>query len=391
MRPRGVLAWVLTLVAFLLAVIMTMVAYYMLNPVNWDGPGKFGAIALLFPLHLLAVMVVAAGLGWLAWRSGARLATGLLTLVAVLTATMALVPSVAVWKRARQLGVPLSPGAYLAHAGRLNEGLSQPDRSVVYWTAKDGTKLELDVWSTGKPNSGPLRPAVVIVHGGAWSHGNRSMVPAWDRWLNELGYEVFDVEYRLAPPVRWQDEVGDVKCALGWVAAHAAQYGLDPARISTMGFSAGGNLAMVAAYSAGDPQLPPSCDVPPVKVRSVVNIYGPADLVLGYRSSGSLRYVQAALRQYIGGTPEEFPERYRALSPIQHIGAKTPPTFTVLGESDRLVPVNQAHVLDQTLARAGVAHETVLLPANDHGFDVNWGGFGTRIARAKIRAFLQRN
>ena len=31
-----------------------------------------------------------------------------------------------------------------------------------------------------------------------------------------------------------------------------------------------------------------------------------------------------------------------------------------------------------------------LLPANDHGFDINWGGFGTQIARAKIRDFLKR-
>jgi acetyl esterase/lipase len=377
-------------VAFLLAAVMAAVAYYMLNPVDWDGLGRLGAIALLFPLHLLIITVAAAGLGFLAWRRRARSATSMFGLVVVLTGIMALAPNIGAWQRAGALNVPLSLAVYLANVGHLNMGLPQPERSVVYGTAKDGTRLELDVWSTGKPDSGPLRPAIVIVHGGAWSHGHRSMLPAWDRWLNELGYEVFDVEHRLAPRAHWQDEVGDVKCALGWVAGHATQYGVDPARISTMGFSAGGNLAMVAAYSVGDPLLPPSCDVPPVEVRSVVNIYGPADLVLGYRSSGSLRYVQAVLRQYIGGTPEEFPERYRALSPISHVGAKTPPTFTILGESDRIVPVNQAHVLDQALTGAGVAHETVLLPGHDHGFDVNWGGFGTQIARDRIRDFLQR-
>ena len=44
---------------------------------------------------------------------------------------------------------------------------------------------------------------------------------------------------------RWQDETGDVKCALGWVAAHAAEYQIDPTRISVTGFSAGGTLAML--------------------------------------------------------------------------------------------------------------------------------------------------
>jgi len=40
------------------------------------------------------------------------------------------------------------------------------------------------------------------------------------------------------------------------------------------------------------------------------------------------------------------------------------------------------------LAGPGVAHETYILPANDHGFDTNWGGFGTQIARARIKEFL---
>jgi len=55
------------------------------------------------------------------------------------------------------------------------------------------------------------------------------------------------------------------------------------------------------------------------------------------------------------------------------------------------VPLDQAGMLDQALSKAGVAHETYSLRGNDHGFDVNWGGFGTQIARAKIEDFLQRH
>lgn len=50
----------------------------------------------------------------------------------------------------------------------------------------------------------------------------------------------------------------------------------------------------------------------------------------------------------------------------------------------------QADALDAALAKVGVPHETYLLPANDPGFDANWGGFGTQIARAKIESFLAR-
>jgi len=389
-EPRRAVVWLLTLMAFLLAVMTAGLAYSMAYPVRWDGPGRLGALALHFPLHLLLLTMIAAGLAAIASWCRAGLATGVFSLVVMMTVTMALTPIVAVWQRARGLNVPLSLGTYLASAGHLNTGLPQQDRSVVYGTANDGTRLELDVWRTGKPDTGPLRPAILLVHGGAWTHGNRSMLPAWDRWLNELGYEVFDVEYRMPPPQRWLDEIGDVKSALGWVAAHATEYHVDPARISLMGASAGGNLSMLAAYSAGDPQLPPSTDVPSVTVRSEINFYGPTDMALLYRGCKSPEYVRPLMREYIGGTPEEFPERYRVLSPLTHVSTKSPPTLILLGTSDRLISADHAEALKVALTRAGVPHEMVLLPANDHGFDVNWGGFGTQIARAKIRDFLAR-
>jgi hypothetical protein len=46
-------------------------------------------------------------------------------------------------------------------------------------------------------------------------------------------------------------------------------------------------------------------------------------------------------------------------------------------------------MLDEALTKAGVANELYLLPASDHGFDINWGGFGTQIVRTKIQHFLQ--
>ncbi len=375
--------------AFLLAVTMTVVAYYMLNPVDFTGLGILGFIALTFPLHLLAITIVAAALGALTWRCGARLGAAMFGMGAVLTVVMALWPCLALWQRAREIDVSLSLGDYLANALRPNSGAPDPARSVVYGTAPDGAKLELDVWRATNADTDRPHPAFVRLHGGGWIQGRRGEFGAWNRWLNDLGYDVFDIEYRLDPPERWRDEVGDVKCALGWVAVHAASYEIDPARIGAMGYSAGAQLAMLAAFTPGDPQLPPSCDAPPVPVKIVVNFYGPTDLARGYDESGSLAYAQDALRQYIGGPPAEYPERYRAASPISHIGPGTPPTITLLGESDRIVTTDQAQILDAALTGAGVPHETYLLPATDHAFDLNWGGFATQIARAKIRQFLQ--
>jgi len=382
--------WAPTVLACPLAVIIVALAVYFLHPTDATAlPHDLGARALSFSPHLLVVTILALGLGLLARWLRARLAANVFGLVALLSLFLALWPSIVMWQLARQENVPLSLGTYLAYAAHRDIGGPQLDRTVVYGTAADGTQLVLDVWLTDMANTGSSLPAVVKVHGGGWTGGSRSQGSDWNKWLNQLGYHVFDVEYRMPPPARWKDEVGDVKCALGWVAVNASKYRIDPARISIMGNSAGGNLAMLAAYSMGDPRLPSSCDVPTVPVRSVVNLYGPADLTLFYGSSGSLTDIQHVLKQYIGGSLTQYPDRYRAVSPLSYVGAKTSPTITLLGTSDHIVPTDQARSVDEALTQAGVTYETYLLPCNDHAFEVNWGGFGAQFAREKIRTFLR--
>jgi acetyl esterase/lipase len=350
--PRGMGQWALTALACPLAVIAVALAVYFLHPADATAlPRGVGARALSFSLHLLVVTIVALGLGLLAGWLRARLAAGVFGLVVILSSFLALWPSVAMWQLARQEHVPLSLDTYLAYAAHRDIGGPQLERTVVYGTAADGTRLVLDVWLSDGAVTGSSRPAIVKVHGGGWTGGSRSQAIDWNRWLNQLGYQVFDVEYRMPPPERWKDEVGDVKCALGWVAANAPKYGIDPTRISIMGYSAGGNLAMLAAYSMGNPRLPPSCDLPTVSVKSVINLYGPADLTLFYGSSGSLANVQSVLRQYIGGSPTQYPNRYRAVSPLSYVDPKAPPTITLLGTSDHIVPTDQARSLDQRSAR----------------------------------------
>ena len=108
---------------------------------------------------------------FLAKRAGAGLAVWILSLAMIMTVAMALTPAIAVWRQARQLGVPLSLGSYLANAGCPNLGPPQRERSVVYGTAPDGTKLELDVWRTGhrRPYAGSMRSVTSRPRWAGWS------------------------------------------------------------------------------------------------------------------------------------------------------------------------------------------------------------------------------
>jgi acetyl esterase/lipase len=384
--------WSLTTLAAMAVIAALLVGYYFVDPGDYGAlPRRVACTALAFPVIILgsaSLATLAAGIA--AW-SGAKLACAGFGLAAVVLLLLAVWPAVGLWSMARTENVAVSVAWHFALDRQSKDVPSRVTQNVVYGRAADGTDLVLDVWPATAPAHGGLRPAFVRVHGGSWIYGAKSQFPNWNTWLNELGYVVFDVEYRMPPPNHWKDEVGDVKCASGWVLDNADKYGIDPSRISMTGYSAGGNLAMLAAYSMKAPDLPPSCEARPVPVKTVVNVYGPTDLTRFYDTTGNPDYVREALATYVGGPVAQFPDRYKAISPLNYVGSKTPPTITILGLSDRMVPKEQAVRLDQALDAAGIAHETYFLPGTDHGFDANWGNLATQLARAKIKAFVEKN
>jgi acetyl esterase/lipase len=193
------------------------------------------------------------------------------------------------------------------------------------------------------------------------------------------------------PGTDWQASVADTKCAVGWVAAHATEYGADASRISTFGGSAGGHLSLLTAYSAGEPQLKSSCDFAPPRLKSAIAFYPPTDFVDYAEGPQTNAVGLRVLHGLLGGSVVEYRDRYRVASPITYVRSDSPPTLSVQGIRDQLVPVRQTELLDAALSKAGVPHEVVYLPWTDHAFDGSWGNFATQIARAKVAEFLRRN
>ncbi len=236
----------------------------------------------------------------------------------------------------------------------------------VLFAAPNGHPLRLDVYEPEHADG--LRPAVIVVHGGAWFQGDKSTYAfgLHDRWLAAQGYVVFDVQYRLSG--RWPAPLNDVKCAIRWVRANAARYDVDPGRIALVGRSAGAHLALMAAYTANDPAYSPGCfgdSADPLgdAVQAVVASYAPSDLRLWPAESGG------AIAQLLGGLPDEIPALYANASPVSHVRPGLPPTLLIHGQRDRLVPPAHSELLANHLRAAGVKTVLLRIPWGRHGVD----------------------
>lgn len=393
----GLVGGLLAVLALCWTGIALLLALQIVLPTRTFTLWFFTVLAKESSLLLAAFASFGIVLAALARFSGARRVAMIAAALGTVAIFLSLVPTAQAWITASAENVSLSPSEQFA-------GLSSaPDRSpeTVTYASPDGEELGLEVWEPPGDAVGGSRerPAVVMVHGGGWHTGTRSKTPLWDAWLAERGYVVFDIDYRLTPPPRWQDATGDVKCAVGWVKENADRYGVDPDRVALVGYSAGGHLALLSAYSEDDTGLPPSCNVEDTGVSAVAAFYPPTDLRRFYEMEwpwSNPNFVGLeATKRFLGGTPAAVPDRYRAASPVVHVDADDPHTFLVHGGTDRIVPIEQSELLARRLREAGVSHRLLELPwANhsfDHATDLSWSGSGAQITRSALAGFLERH
>lgn len=127
----------------------------------------------------------------------------------------------------------------------------QVDRREVTVPAEDGAPIHLSIFSPS--HRAPAAPCVYWMHGGGMIMGDRfSQIDIPLEWLDEFGAVVVSAEYRLAPEATGTTPVEDCHRGLLWVAEHAAELGVDPARIIVAGASAGGGLAAGLTLLARD-------------------------------------------------------------------------------------------------------------------------------------------
>ncbi|RCG33004.1 alpha/beta hydrolase [Sphaerisporangium album] len=131
------------------------------------------------------------------------------------------------------------------------------DRRELTIPTPDGARLPMSIFSPGGADRSTAAPCVYWIHGGGMVMGDRfSQIDIPLEWLDLLGAVVVSVDYRLAPEVTGTTLVDDCYQGLLWVAGHAGELGVDPARIVVAGASAGGGLAAGVTLMARDRGTP---------------------------------------------------------------------------------------------------------------------------------------
>ncbi len=208
-------------------------------------------------------------------------------------------------------------------------------------------------------------PALIFFHGGGWVIGDLETHDVLCRQLTAgAGISVVNVDYRLAPEHKFPAALDDAWAATRWVAAHAADLGVDPARLAVGGDSAGGNLAAVVALLARDHGGP--------SLALQVLTYPVTDVAAESPSydefADGFMLTRESMRWFIA---HYLPDRHDAhdwrLSPLRAPSlAGVAPALVVTAGFDPLRDEGEAYA--RRLRDAGVRVDTICYGGMIHGF-----------------------
>jgi acetyl esterase/lipase len=256
-------------------------------------------------------------------------------------------------------------------------GLEAQAREIVpdvVYGHKDGMALTFDVFKPADPNGA----GVLYMVSGGWFSRYRAPEEAQESYapLLDAGFTVFAVRHGSSPRYHVAEAVDDVTLANRYIHAHAAEWGVDPARLGVTGGSAGGHLSLMLGNNGtdGDPRADDPLLRVPNRIRAVVAYYPPVDL-----------------RQWRGPSerfpaldfPEEDGER---ISPILQVSPDDPPTLLIHGTADRTVPISHSERAYAAFQEAGVETDYIIMDGAGHGFR---GEQAEQATAARVQWFVE--
>jgi acetyl esterase/lipase len=261
-------------------------------------------------------------------------------------------------RRSILIRAPRAAGTRVLMRARLIRDLLLPGGRTFRYGPDRSQRCELHLPAGTEPH-----PLVILIHGGAWQKRHSKLVMrSLARDLRRRGWAVWNIEYRrLGAGGGWPETFLDVGAAIDRVRELRAP--LDLARVSVVGHSAGGHLALWAAARAGLPADAPGAPAAgtPIRIARAVALAGVCDLASAHGAGRG-----GAVGRLLGGSPQDVPERYALADPLMRVPL-TMPVLLVHGVLDTAVSVWQSRNYARAARAAGGDVELVELEGEAGG------------------------
>jgi acetyl esterase/lipase len=221
---------------------------------------------------------------------------------------------------------------------------NEKDLKNIAYAEVDGHKLLLDIYL---PSSNTVPYLIVWVHGGAWHSGSKASPPLS---FVASGYALASIDYRLSVEAKFPAQMYDIKAAIRYLRANAAQYGYRADKIIIAGSSAGGHLATLAGVTNNDRELEGNLGrhtQTSSAVQAILDYYGPTNFttIMKQSTPHGVGVRGPAMALLLGHTVDNTPDLAKKASPVLQVDAHDPPLLIFHGDQDIQVPINQSHEL----------------------------------------------
>ncbi|GAB5402275.1 MAG: hypothetical protein Aurels2KO_05060 [Aureliella sp.] len=266
-----------------------------------------------------------------------------------------------------------SSEAMPAGAKRPAVTLPQPSlrRGLRIWRnvelVRDSVAVKFDVY---RPDDQRGLPLVLMIHGGAWSIGDKRSMEMHAKQLANEGFVVVSTNYRLAPKHQYPAQLDDCDFVLQWLLSNPEHFDAATEHYALWGYSAGAQLAVVLASRQTKAGRSPVCCI----AGGI-----PGDFLWVPEDSDMLAHV-------FGGTRAQKPDVYRDASPVECVTPDLCPHFIYHGTVDFVVPYKVGRRMYEKLKSAGVAAELLEVAGKEHFF-----AFVDSTARKQAIAFIKKN
>ena len=267
--------------------------------------------------------------------------------------------------QAQPQGAPQMPGA-------------EPTYKDINYAGDDLEAHRLDIYLPAVQQD--KYKVVVVIYGSAWFANNAKgyAFMSVGKPLTDAGFAVVCINHRSSGDAKFPAQIHDVKAALRFIRAHAADYRLDTSFIGITGFSSGGHLSSLAGVTNGVRKHTVGSTTLDLEGRvgqcldysscvdAVVDWFGPVDMARMEKCQ-TVKDAQSPEAALLGGAPAENPDLVALVSPISYVTPLAPRFLVIHGDADNVVPYCQSEYFSAALQQAGCLEDFITVPGGQHG------------------------